>query len=148
MATPRASGLNIDVWTKRVNGVATLALFGAVLGSSWVGGRVYRRWTKDVNLLTLPRARVQRIRTDYQGKKANAQEMGGLIGSMVVEVATAARQSLPTPDLRVVDSAVRSAMELLGPATDTHAPGRPSIDRPARRPRRRMGPPPATRPES
>jgi len=95
MATPRASGLNSEVWVKRVNGLATLALFGAVLGGAAVGGRRYRRWSKDVNVLSTPRARVERFRSDYRSKKANALEMGGLIGAAVVEIAQAAREARP-----------------------------------------------------
>ena len=39
--THGASGLNSDVWVKRVNVAATLALFGAVLGGAYASGRFY-----------------------------------------------------------------------------------------------------------
>jgi hypothetical protein len=95
MATPRASRLSSDVWAKRVNGVATLALFGAVLGGAYASGRVYRRWSKDVNVLTAPRARVEKIRTDYRYKKANALEWGAIAGTLAVDIAMAAREARP-----------------------------------------------------
>jgi hypothetical protein len=78
-----------------VNGAATLALFGAVLGGAAVSGRRYRRWSRDVNVLTAPRARVKKFRTEFRSKRANAREMGGLIGAMVVEIAQAARPARP-----------------------------------------------------
>jgi len=95
MATPKASGLSSDVWVKRVNGVATLALFGAALGGAWAGGRAYRRWSSENHLFAKPRARVQRIRTDYRDRKANALESAMLIGNVLVEVFSGAREARP-----------------------------------------------------
>jgi hypothetical protein len=95
MATPRAPGLSSDVWAKRVNGVATLGLFGAVLGGAWSSGRAYSRWSAENHLFAKPRARVQRIRTNYQDKKANAIEAGLLIGIVLVEVVMGAREARP-----------------------------------------------------
>lgn len=103
MATPRASGLNSDVWVKRVNRLATLALYGGVLGAAAVSGRAYRRWSTDVNVLTAPRARVERFRTDYRSKRANALEMSGLIGALTVEIVTASGQAAR----RAVDDVTR-----------------------------------------
>ena len=91
MEPQRGSVPSVEVWTKRVNGAATLVLFGAVLGGAAVGGRRYRRWSQDVNVLTAPRARVKKFRTELRSKRANALEMGGLIGAMVVHIAEAAR---------------------------------------------------------
>jgi hypothetical protein len=93
MATPGALGLSSDVWVKRVNRVATLALFGAALGGAAAGGRAYRRWTKEVNLLTEPRARVERFRTEYQSKRANVMEWGGIIGTIAVEIVAVSGQA-------------------------------------------------------
>ncbi len=95
MATPRASGLNSDVWVKRLNGVATLALFGAVLGGAWSSGRAYSRWSAENHLFAKPRARVRQIRTTYSDKKANAIEAGVLVGIVLVEVFTGAREARP-----------------------------------------------------
>ena len=83
----------MEVWTKRVNLAATLAVFGSALGAAWVGGRAYDRWSKETNLLTAPRARVESFRTNYRSRKASALEMGGLLGEMVVDVVTAARDA-------------------------------------------------------
>jgi hypothetical protein len=44
---------------------------------------------KDNHLFAAPRARVDRFKTDYNTKKANTAEMAGLLGGMVVEIATA-----------------------------------------------------------
>jgi hypothetical protein len=132
MESQRRSARNVEVWTKRVNGAATLALFGTVLGSAWAAGRVYGKWTKDINVLTAPRARVVKFRTDYRSKRTNALEMGGLLGAMVVETVVAGRASRPPVDRQVVDSAYRAAMSRLasekrarksgGPSTSTSTP--------------------------
>ena len=44
---------------------------------------------KENHLFAAPRARVDRFKTDYNTKKANTTEMAGLLGGMVVEIATA-----------------------------------------------------------
>ena len=132
MESHTGSERSLEVWAKRVNGVATLALFGAVLGSAYATGRFYSKWTKDINVLTAPRARAVKLRTDYRSKRANALEMGGLIGAMVVETVVAGRESRPPVDRQVVDSAYRAAMRRLalerrarnsgGPSTSTSGP--------------------------
>ena len=83
----------MEVWTKRVNVAATTALFGAVVGGAWAGGRAYRKWTTDVNLLTGPRLRVAKFRKKYRTRKANALEIGALIGEMLEDIVMAAKDA-------------------------------------------------------
>jgi hypothetical protein len=85
----------VEVWTKRVNVAATLSLFGAVVGGAWASGRAYNRWSTENHLFAKPKARVQRIRTDYRDKKANAIEAGMLMGIVLVEVVMGARDARP-----------------------------------------------------
>jgi type II secretory pathway component PulL len=76
-----------------VNLVATTALFGAVLGGAWASGRAYRNWTTEVNLLTGPRRRVATFRKKYRTRKANALEIGALIGEMLEDIVMAAKDA-------------------------------------------------------
>jgi hypothetical protein len=83
----------VEVWTKRVNAVATTALFGAVLGGAWASGRAYRKWTTEVNVLTGPRLRVAKFRKTYRTRKANALEVGALVFEMLEDIVTAAKDA-------------------------------------------------------
>ena len=78
-----------DALTRRVAAVTTVALYGGVLSAAYVWGRFYRRWEKDNHLFAAPKARVNRFKTDYKTKKANTTEIAGVLGGMVVEIATA-----------------------------------------------------------
>jgi hypothetical protein len=83
----------VEVWTKRVNTVATTVLFGAVLGSAWAGGRAYRKWTTEVNVLTGPRLRVAKFRKKYRSRKANALEVSALVFEMLEDIVMAAKDA-------------------------------------------------------
>jgi hypothetical protein len=76
---------DLDALTRRVSSALTLALFGATLGAAYGWGRIYKRWSKENHLFAEPRAKVDRLRTDYQSKKATATEVGGAIGVILVE---------------------------------------------------------------
>ena len=80
-------------WTKRVNAIATAALFGAVLGGAWASGRAYRKWTTDVNLLTGPRQRVAKFQKKYRTRKADTLEIAALIGEMLEDIVMAAKDA-------------------------------------------------------
>jgi hypothetical protein len=87
------SGPEVEVWTKRVNAAATAVLFGAVLGGAWAAGRAYRNWTTEVNLLTGPRRRVAKFRKKYRSRKANALEIGAMVGEMLEDIVMAAKDA-------------------------------------------------------
>jgi hypothetical protein len=71
------------------NTAATLIGAAAVVGTAYLCDRIYRRWLSENHPLAEHRARLARLRTGYQEKRANVSEMAQVIGYLLVEVAGA-----------------------------------------------------------
>lgn len=78
-----------DASVSRSNTAATLVIFAAVIGVAYGCDRAYRRWLKENDLLAGPRARLERLGTGYQERRAYATEVAQVIGGVLVEVARA-----------------------------------------------------------
>jgi hypothetical protein len=77
--------------TRALNASLTLVLFAAVLGIPYVWDRMYSRWSKENHLFAAPRARVDRLKTHYRSKRANATEVAAVVGGMLVELVMASQ---------------------------------------------------------
>jgi len=74
---------------RRLSAVTTIIIYAAVIGIPYVGDRAYRRWSNKNRLFVGPRARVERLRTGYQQKRANVSDVAQVIGGVIAEVARA-----------------------------------------------------------
>jgi hypothetical protein len=74
---------------RRFNAAATVILFAGVVGIAYRCDRAYRRWLDEISLLAAPRARLERLRTDYQERRANVTDVAQVISSVLVEVVRA-----------------------------------------------------------
>jgi hypothetical protein len=75
--------------TTRLETVATLIGVAAIVGITYAGERVYRRWLEENHPLAEHRARMHRLKTGYRRKRANVAEMAQIISDVLVEVARA-----------------------------------------------------------
>lgn len=78
-----------DASIRRFKVAATLIVCAAVVGIPYWCDRAYRRWLKENDPLAGPRARLERLGTDYQERRANVTEVAQVIGSVLAEVAWA-----------------------------------------------------------
>ncbi len=85
MAAPR----DTDAAIRRFSVVATVIIGVAIVGISYAADRADRRWSKVIDTLAGPRARVVHVRTGYRTQRANVSDVGELVNIVLDEVAQA-----------------------------------------------------------
>jgi hypothetical protein len=75
-----------DAWIRRFSAVATLLIFGAVIGLPYACDRAYRRWLKENDPFAGLRARLEHERSRYRERRANVTDAARVIRDVLVEV--------------------------------------------------------------
>ena len=78
-----------------VNVGATLISVGALLGVAYLCDRTYRKWLRENHPFAEHRARMRRLSTGYQRKRANIEEVVDVIVDVLIAVAREAASGDP-----------------------------------------------------
>ena len=68
-----------DASFRRLNAAATVTVCATVVGIAYWYERAYRRWSEQNHPLAVPRARLERTRTNYRERRALLTEMAQVI---------------------------------------------------------------------
>lgn len=80
-----------DAAIRRFSTVSSVLIFGAVVTIAYRCDRAYRQWVREISPLASHRARLERMRTAYGEKRANATEVTQFIGGVFDEIDRATR---------------------------------------------------------
>ena len=68
-----------DASFKRLNAAVTVVVCATVVGIAYWYERGYRRWAVQNHPFAAPRARIERTRANYQGRRAFVTELAQVI---------------------------------------------------------------------
>jgi hypothetical protein len=68
-----------DALLRRLNAAVTIIGCGAAVGLAYWYERAYRRWVEQHDPFAAPRARLERARATYRGRRALATELARII---------------------------------------------------------------------
>jgi hypothetical protein len=71
-----------DAWFRRLNVAVTVIVCAAVAGIAYRYERAYRRWSDQNRPLAVPRARLERMRTNYRDRRDLVTEMAQVAKAM------------------------------------------------------------------
>jgi hypothetical protein len=70
-----------DASFRRLNAAATVIVCATVVGIAYWYERAYRRWSELNRPFAAPQARLERMRTNYRGRRALVTEMAQVLRS-------------------------------------------------------------------
>ena len=85
---PMVAAQGIDAPTAKSVGIMLIGV-AALTGIAYACDRIYLRWLHENHPLAEHRARMQRMSTGYQRKRASVGEVVGIVADVLVEVARA-----------------------------------------------------------
>ncbi len=79
MAAEMAEFQLSDASFRRLNAAVTVVVCAAVAGIAYWYERAYRRWSEQNHPFAAPRARIERMRANYQDRRAFVTELAQVV---------------------------------------------------------------------